>query len=274
MTVADRRSAGKPRHPNLTSQYRGSFRTGTMAAFAALAVVAWVGTVIWANDMGNMPGTMGLGLGSFVLMWGLMMSAMMLPSVAPMGFLYSRTITHRRRWRLTQFAAGYVVAWTLTGVGAFALAWIAGELASSRPTAARLVAVGVFALVGLYQLTPLKYRCLDHCRSPLGHMMHYASFRGPLRHLKAGLHHGLFCLGCCWALMVLMVVFGVMNVWAMVGLALVIALEKLWRHGAQLARAAGWASLALAVLVIPFPGIATGLNPDAVMQMDNMEMGS
>lgn len=274
MTLADDRAASGPRSGSITSQYRGSLRTATMATFAAVAVVAWVATVTWANDMGNMPGTMGLGLGAFVLMWGLMMSAMMLPSVAPMGFLYSRTITRRRRWRLAQFATGYVVAWTLTGIGAFILAWIAGELAAGRPTAARVVAVGAFALVGLYQLTPLKYRCLDHCRSPLGHMMHYASFRGPVRHLNAGLHHGMFCLGCCWALMVLMVVFGVMNVWAMAGLALVIAAEKLWRHGAQLARATGWASLALAVLVIPFPGLATGLNPDAVMPMGTMGMGS
>jgi len=129
------------------------------------------------------------------------------------------------------------------------------------------MAVLVFAGVGLYQLTPLKFRCLKHCRTPLGHMMHYASFQGPLRHFNAGAHHGLFCLGCCWALMVLMVAFGVMNLWAMIILAVVIALEKLWKRGELLAKGAGVASLILAVVVIFQPGVAPGLDPDNVMNM-------
>ena len=157
-------------------------------------------------------------------------------------------------------------------MAAFVLAWIAGRLAADAPTAARVTAVLVFAGVGLYQLTPLKFRCLDHCRTPLGHMMHYASFRGPLRHFNAGAHHGLFCLGCCWALMVLMVAFGVMNIWAMVGLAAVIALEKLWRHGDRLAKATGAASLIFAVVVIFQPGVAPGLDPDGVMNMGTTPM--
>ena len=121
-----------------------------------------------------------------------------------------------------------------------------------------------------FQLTPLKYRCLDHCRSPIGHMFHYAAWSGPTKDLRAGVHHGLYCLGCCWALMVLMVAFGVMNVWAMVGLALVVAAEKLWRHGEHVARVAGFASIALAVVVAIAPGIAPGLDPDNVMNMQMM----
>lgn len=262
---------GRPREPGAT-QYRGTLHTGAMAVLSAIALVAWVITVIWANDMGNMPGTMGMGVGEFVAMWTLMMSAMMLPSVAPMGFLYSRTITAKRTRRLGEFVLGYVAAWAATGLVAFCLAWIAGRLAADAPTAAHVTAVAVFAGVGIYQLTPLKARCLNHCRSPLGHMMHYASFQGPLRHFNAGAHHGIFCLGCCWALMVLMVAFGVMNLWAMIGLAVVIALEKLWRHGELLSKVVGVASLALAVVVIFRPEIAPGLNLDGMMDMGSTGM--
>jgi predicted metal-binding membrane protein len=252
------------------NQYRGAMWTRTSALFFTAALVLWVITVLWANDMGAMPGTMGMGIAEFVLMWGLMMSAMMLPSVAPMTLLYSRSLTSHKRVRQGEFAVGYVLAWTLVGLAAYALAWIGGRLAAEAPIAAHVAAVVTFTLVGLYQLTPWKFRCLEHCRSPLGHLFHYASFRGRLRHVRAGLHHGLFCLGCCWALMVLIVVFGVMNIWAMVVLALVVATEKLWRHGAVFARAAGCASLALAVVVAFVPGVAPGLDPDKVMPMSQL----
>ncbi len=159
-------------------------RTGTSAVFIAVALVMWVITVLWANDMGNMPGTMGMGVIEFVLMWGLMMSAMMLPSVAPMTLLYARTLSKHKRFRQGQFAVGYLVAWTLVGLCAFALAWVAGQLVVEAPQAARVAAVMTFAMVGVYQLTPWKFRCLEHCRSPLGHMFHYASFQGPLKHFN------------------------------------------------------------------------------------------
>jgi predicted metal-binding membrane protein len=261
----------RSRAPGAT-QYRGTLRTGAVAALSAIALVAWVITVIWANDMGNMPGTMGMGVVEFVAMWTLMMSAMMLPSVAPMSYLYSKTITAKRTRRLSQFVSGYIAAWAATGLVAFLLAWIAGRLATDNPTAAQAMAALVFASVGIYQLTPLKSRCLNHCRTPLGHMMHYASFQGPLRHFNAGAHHGIFCLGCCWALMVLMVAFGVMNIWAMVGLAIVIALEKLWRHGELLSKTVGVASLILAIVVIFRPELAPGLTLDDMMNMGSTAM--
>ena len=97
--------------------------------------------------------------------------------------------------------------------------------------------------------------------------MHYLSFRGPLRDARAGVHHGLFCLGCCWALMVVMVAFGVMNVAAMVALALVIAVEKHWRHGEHFARAVGVVAVVWAVVIVINPAVAPGLDPNAVMGM-------
>ena len=74
-----------------------------------------------------------------------------------------------------------------------------------------------FAAAGLYQLTPLKDLCLSHCRSPLGLLLHYGSYRGKARDLRVGVHHGGYCLGCCWALMVILIAVGVMNIAAMVG---------------------------------------------------------
>ena len=261
-----------------TGRRRGLVVSTPTVVLLVAAAAAWLGTIAWARDMGMgaMPGTMGMDLVAFVVMWGLMMAAMMLPSVWPFVLMYSRTVQDQRTPRLTALATGYVLAWTATGFVAFGLAWTFGQLAEEVPTAARATAVVTFVAVGLYQLTPLKFRCLSHCRSPVSHLLHYTSFRGPLRDLKAGAHHGWFCLGCCWALMVLMVAFGVMNLWAMVGLAAVIGIEKTWRHGEWFARSVGVAAIGIGIAVIFFPGLAPGLDPDSTMDMMNMggQMGS
>jgi predicted metal-binding membrane protein len=229
-------------------------------------------TIAWIRieDMGAMPGTMGMSLVAFTVMWGLMMAAMMLPSVAPFIRTYQGTVVEHRGVRLTALALGYLLVWTAVGVVAFVVADWFGVLAAERSDVAQVVAVATFAVVGLFQLTPLKFRCLSHCRSPIGHLMHYLGFRGPTRDLRAGASHGWFCLGCCWALMLLMIAFGVMNVGAMVGLAAVIAIEKVWRHGEVFARVFGVACLVFAVLLVFEPGLAPGLDPDSVMTMNDM----
>ena len=147
------------------------------AALLALSALAWIGTIAWATsrDMSAMPGTMGLSLGEFVAMWALMMAAMMLPSVWPFVAVYERTIRAHRGVRLGALAAGYLLAWSIVGIGAYAIAWVFGELASDRPGLARVVAALAFVALGIYQLTPLKFRCLSHCRSPLAHLLHYLS---------------------------------------------------------------------------------------------------
>jgi predicted metal-binding membrane protein len=234
-----------------------------MVWMIGLGAVAWLGVWAWvrSEDMGAMPGTMGLGVVAFVAMWSLMMAAVMLPSVAPVASLYSRTITDRRGPRLTVFGGGYLLAWAATGVLAFALAEVFEDVALGSTATVRVVGATTFAVCGIYQLTPLKDRCLRHCRSPLTHLFHYASFRGRTRDLRAGVHHSLYCLGCCWTLMVVMVAFGVMNLLAMAGLAVAIGLEKHWRHGRLFARAVGVAALVLAVMVVIEPGVAPGLDP-------------
>ena len=96
------------------------------------------------------------------------MAAMMLSSIAPLATLYERTVTTHRGPRLTALGSGYLLAWGAAGVVAFAIADVFGDMAADRPTLAQWVAVAGFAAAGLYQLTPLKMRCLDHGRSPLG----------------------------------------------------------------------------------------------------------
>lgn len=246
----------------------------TTVALLGVSVLAWGATVFWARSagMGAMPGTMGMSVAAFTAMWTLMMAAMMLPSVGPFVGVYRRTITEARGRRLTLLGGGYLTVWAAVGVVAFIIAAWFGDLAANNATGARIAAVGTFATVGVYQLSPLKYRCLSHCRTPIGHLVHYLGFQGPLRDLRAGLSHGWFCLGCCWALMVLMIAFGVMNITAMIVLAVIIAVEKIWRHGEYFARVVGVGSLAYAVALIFLPVLAPGLDPGGVMQMDNMSM--
>ncbi|MFI9243721.1 DUF2182 domain-containing protein [Streptomyces sp. NPDC053086] len=235
---------------------RGTGRAGLLLVAAA---AAWVWVVTRGGDMAAMPGSMGLGPLPFLAVWTLMMAAMMLPATVPVAALYARTITAHRTSRMVVFTVAYLLVWAAAGLPAYALAAGLGRAATLPATAGTAVAAAVFAVSGLYQLTPLKDRCLARCRSPIGLMLRYASYPGPSRDLRAGAHHGAFCLGCCWSLMVLLAAFGVMNLWAMVVLAAVITIEKLAPAGRVVARAVGIGSIALAVAVFWVPALAPGL---------------
>lgn len=229
---------------------------------SALLVVgagAWLAVVALAQGMGAMPGTMGLSFGGFVLVWALMMTAMMLPTIVPFAALYTRTLTDHRAWRITGLGAGYLLVWAATAGPSYALAWLAGQLVQSRPTLATALAAAIFASCGVYQLTPIKDRCLARCRSPLGFIFTYANYRGRLRDLRVGISHGAFCLACCWALMTILVATGLMNLAAMVVLAGVVLVEKTSTWGRWFSRFVGVAALALAVAVLFRPSLAAGL---------------
>jgi predicted metal-binding membrane protein len=247
-------------------------RTGLATREAAflliLAAGAWAATLALARGMAGMAGTMGLGLALFVPVWTLMMAAMMLPSVAPTASLYARTFRENRTVRTAGLVAGYLAVWAVAGIPAYGLAWLAGWLTGKHPSAAHIMAVAVFAVCGIYQLSSLKDRCLAHCRSPLGLLLHYGSYRGRSRDLRVGVHHGAFCLGCCWALMVILIAVGVMNVVAMIGLAALVLVEKAWRRGPAAGRVAGAAVLALAVATIWLPWLAPGLHAAPPMMMN------
>jgi predicted metal-binding membrane protein len=239
-------------------------------AFLALAVIAWAVTISQARGMDMGTGTMGLALPAFLAIWVVMMAAMMFPSVAPVAIMWVKSIRGLssgalRAWRMTSFTAGYLLAWAAFGVFAFAVLTVVDRVLGVHPSAGRWIGAGVFAVAGVYQLTPLKDVCLRHCRSPIGQLLHYGGFRGPAKDLRVGGHHGLFCVGCCWGLMIVLVAVGVMNVGVMVALAAVIGLEKMWRRGELLARVVGGVFLVLAVAVLFFPGLAPGVHAAPMM---------
>jgi predicted metal-binding membrane protein len=246
-------------------------RPGLATREASLLLIAaagaWAATVVLARGMAGMAGTMGLGLAVFVPVWTLMMAAMMLPSVTPTASLYARTVRSNKTARIAGLVTGYLAVWAAAGLPAFGLAWLAGWMTGKNPGAAHILAVGVFAACGVYQLSPLKDRCLAHCRSPIALLLHYGSYRGRLRDLRAGAHHGAYCLGCCWGLMVILIAVGVMNVGAMIGLAVLVLVEKTWRWGPMAGRVAGLAALALAVAIIWLPWLAPGLHAAQPMMM-------
>jgi predicted metal-binding membrane protein len=220
--------------------------------------------------MGNGRGTMGLQVWEFIAMWGTMMAAMMLPAVAPVATLYARTIRSGRARRLSLFVAGYLLAWTAAGVPAYLALRLVDHLAGGTGSAMRNIAAVVLVGAGVYQLTPLKSRCLRHCRSPLAQLLRYGNLKGPIRDLKVSMHHAAYCLGCCWALMALFIAFGVMNVWAMIGLAALVLGEKLLPWGEMVGRFAGAAFLVIALLVLASPSVARTIVPAP----NSMPMGS
>ena len=235
--------------------------TPQAAVLLVAAAIAWVAIIAWSLPGGAMAGGMGLELPAFLVAWTVMMAAMMLPSVAPVASLYARSIASRRARRLALFTTGYLVVWASAGVVALAIGALIARLAESDPALGIGAGVAAYLACGLYQLSPLKYRCLQHCRSPLSLFFHYSSFQGPLRDLRVGAHHGAYCLGCCWALMVVLLALGAMSVVPMLILAAVVVTEKLWSKGEGFSRVVGIASLALAVATIWFPVLAAGFSP-------------
>jgi predicted metal-binding membrane protein len=200
---------------------------------------------------------------AFVGMWAWMMAAMMVPSMAPFARRYLRALPGAGPGvvRGGLFVGGYLVVWSGTSLIAYPLVLGLDAVAMRGDVTAGLVAALVLATGAAYYLTPAKYRLLRACRSPFGLTLKYAGYRGRLRDLRAGVHHGATCLGCCWALMALLLVFGWMNVATMVAIALVVAVEKLWRHGEAFARGVGGATAVLAVAVLVRPDLAAGLVP-------------
>lgn len=238
-------------------------------ATGVIAAIAWAVTLMFARSMGNGPGTMGLALLPFLGLWLVMMAAMMLPSVAPVAVLWTRIIAGAsagsiRVVRMTVFLAGYLLVWIAVGAIAFGALVGSQRLLTASPTAAKWLGVAIFVAAGGYQLTRWKDRCLGRCRSPIGSLMYYLGFKGRGRDLRVGLHHGLTCAGCCWGLMILLVAVGVMNVVAMVALAVVIFAEKLWRYGKPFGQAIGVVLVLVGILAIWFPWLLPGLHGAAM----------
>jgi predicted metal-binding membrane protein len=236
------------------------------AAVLAAAGLVWVAVVVIARGMGAMAGGMPASAGAFIATWTLMMAAMMLPALAPVAAMYV-SLVGERRGHAAGLVAGYLVCWASIGVIALLLVRGVTHLVTDRPDTARIVVGVTLIACGAYQLTPLKDACLAHCRSPFGLAFHTVSRQGRLRDVRAGIAHAGWCIGCCGTLMVALVLLGAMSLGWMVAFTAVLSLEKVWRHGPQLARAAGIALVLLGIGVLADPSLAGILTPDT------MEMG-
>jgi predicted metal-binding membrane protein len=235
--------------------------TGSRVAGATLAVaaVAWLAVIRLTAGMSSAPGTMGLGAAAFVGLWTVMMAAMMLPALAPTSVLYAGEGAGRSA-RAAGLAAGYMIAWAAFGVLALLISAAAARIASRSGTAGEWTGAAILVVAGIYQLTPLKDRCLSACRSPLHILMRVGAFRGPTRHVRAGAYHGAYCVACCWSLMVALIALGVMDLWWMAAFTVVVTLEKVWRHGERMAIAVGIALIVLGLLAPSHPGLVPGLH--------------
>jgi predicted metal-binding membrane protein len=238
------------------------------AGLLAAALAAWVLVVVEAGGMESAPGTMGLSAAAFLGLWTLMMAAMMLPGLAPVGAIYAGEGPGAAA-RAAGLVAGYLIAWAAFGLLALLASIAADRLAGRSDSAATWAGGALLVAAGVYQLTPLKDRCLATCRSPLHLLMRAGSYRGRLRHIRAGLNHGAYCVGCCWSLMLALLVLGVMDLRWMAVFAVGIVLEKRWRFGRRVALAMGVALVVLGLLAPWHPGIVPGLHR-APMPMEPM----
>jgi predicted metal-binding membrane protein len=223
-----------------------------IVALIGCATAAWMITIEQSNSMAMSVGMMGVGL--FLLTWLVMMIAMMFPSVAPMTLAFA-SITHSRGQGYlptAAFVAGYIAVWTAAGLIPLGFVQAIDALWMTPPSWLGRVAGLVIIAAGFYQVTPLKDACLRACRSPLGFLMTHDYGRGRNSAVQAGAAHGVYCLGCCWALMTVLAVLGLMNLAWMAVISALFFIEKNVRFGDLLPKAVGVACVAggLAVLLI------------------------
>jgi len=202
-----------------------------LAAILVIAGAAWL-YLLSGPAMGGMSWSWKEWLLLFI-MWAVMMVAMMLPSAAPVILLFSRTATTRSAAAF--FTIGYLLVWW--GFSAVAASAQLG-LHSVAMTLNPIAGAAILIAAGVYQWLPVKQVCLQHCRSPLGFLM--SSWRDGRRGaLIMGMTHGAFCVGCCWMLMALLFVTGVMNLAWVAALAGIVLVEKVFPGGPFIARFAG-----------------------------------
>lgn len=239
-------------------------RALVLAGLAGAITIAWLYLLLGAGVGAQ---TMAMGGGGAMtmapawtpdyaalifLMWGVMMAAMMLPAAAPTILLVAKLAGRSSGAAAggapsaAAFALGYLSVWALFSLAATVLQWRLSRLGLLSPAMAgrSAIAAGLILIAaGLYQWTPLKRACLVHCRSPLEFLLRYwrSSRRGAF---GCGLRHGVFCLGCCWMLMALLFVGGLMNLLWIAGLALLVLIEKTLPWGLWASRLTG-AALAL-----------------------------
>ena len=248
---------------------------GIVAALLAAVGLAWWFTADRMAGMDAGPGTALGSVGWFTGLWATMMAAMMLPSLAPAAAVFA-ALVRRELSRVLLFAGGYLLVWSVAGIGAYALfelgkSLFAGSLAWH--SGGRWLAAGVLVLAALYQLTPLKRAFLLRCRSPVRFL---DASRQNTRSgaVVMGLRNGGWCLGCSWALMAALFALGVMSLTWMGLIAVLVALEKVGPsgRGASVATAGVLVVLAAAILAVPHevPGFVVPGSPASLHMMKAM----
>jgi predicted metal-binding membrane protein len=241
--------------PDLTSRILRHDRTLVASGIALLALVSWWFVAAGGGmDRGSSMAMPAPPFAALVVMWWVMMAAMMLPSAAPTILLYARVRGRRgSSAELAQpwvFLLGYLGVWLL-----FSLAAAGVQRLVAGPTM-RLDSPGLESAVliaaGIYQLSPVKSACLRQCQSPAAFLSRHWR-PGAAGAVRLGVIHGAYCVGCCWMLMALLFVGGIMNVAWIVVLTLIVALEKLVHRGEWIGRAAGaalivWGAIRIAAL--------------------------
>lgn len=238
-----------------------------LALLLLLAVASWA-LLLWPTaslDMARMPGmgpTMGLAAPLFLAVWVVMMVAMMFPTAAPIILVF-HTVQAGKRARgeafvaTWVFVASYLLVWSTAGIAAYAGAVAAEAIAVGvRLTGTQTARIGggLLIIAGLYQLSPWKNVCLTRCRTPMNFIV--TSWHDGLGGaLRMGVEHGLYCLGCCWLLFVILFPLGMMNVGAMAVITLVIFAEKNFHWGGRVAQIASGALVVYGVLVLFVPSL-------------------
>lgn len=240
---------------------------GIAGLLVTLALVGWWWSVRMADDMAGMEhtGAMGtmsmsasLSMAAYIVGWVAMMAAMMFPAIAPVVRLYSRAAARGTVAPLPFFVTGYLAVWSAIGIPAY-FAWreLAGPLDAAAPWVGRL-AGATLVTAAVYQLTPLKRACLRHCRSPLSMFVRFSgNARRPLVAMRLGLTHGAVCLGCCWALMAVLVAVGTMHIGWMAALTVVIFVEKVMPRGETFAAIAAVAFAVIGAVLLIDPSRIT-----------------
>ena len=237
-------------------------RVVVLGSIAAITALAWLYLFDMAAgrtgmaDMARLRPWTGAEAAMMFVMWAVMMVGMMLPSATPMVLLYARVCRKRLEMAAPDiptgaFVMGYVAVWVVFSAAATALQWGLEQGALLSPvmtSASPLFAGAVLVLAGLYQWTPAKNACLSRCRSPVEFLS--TNWRaGAGGAFEMGLRHGAFCVGCCWALMALLFVGGVMNLLWVALITLFVLLEKVVPFGDGVGKTAG-ALLALGGLAV------------------------
>jgi predicted metal-binding membrane protein len=234
-----------------TVQVQVSERVWSPSSVLTLALLAIAGAAWWLSVRVDVP--MAAGLGAFLLVWLAMMVAMMLPALTPAVRLYLRASAQTAA-PAPYFVAGYLLVWTALGVPAYAAWRVIGPAARDGRLWVGRAAGGALLVAAAYQMSPWKDRCLTQCRSPLGLFLRVrGSLRDPSVAVRLGARHALYCVGCCWAFMLVLVAVGVMQPIWMLAVAALVFVEKAapWGARAVVPAAVMLAGVGLVLLVAP-----------------------